>query len=72
MSVVDTEFIVGEDEGALHLCLQVSHTVRTRAVVDISTSSESAIGMKHSVAISRVMLAALSVMLPSADIPLAT
>ena len=47
VSVVDTEFTVNEDDGALHLCLQVNHTVRTRAVVEIVTSGESATGMKH-------------------------
>lgn len=47
VSVVDTEFTVSEDEGALHLCLQVNHTVRTRAVVDIVTSAESATGISH-------------------------
>ncbi len=47
VSVVDTEFTVYEDEGALHLCLQVNHTVRTRAVVEITTSEGSASGMTN-------------------------
>lgn len=47
VSVVDTDFTVYEDEGALHLCLQVNHTVRTRAVVEISTTEDSAIGKKQ-------------------------
>ena len=42
--MVDSNFTVSEDEGALHFCLQVNHTVRTRAVVMISTSSGSALG----------------------------
>ena len=47
VSVVDTDFIVYEDEGALHFCLQVNHTVRTRAVVEISTSEGTASGTNH-------------------------
>ena len=47
VSVVDTDFTVYENEGALHLCLQVNHTVRTRAVVEITTSEGSATGMKY-------------------------
>ena len=44
VSVVDTDFTVYENEGALLLCLQVNHTVRTRALVTISTYSGTAIG----------------------------
>ena len=44
ISIVGSDFTVLEDEGALHLCLQVNHTVRARAVVRISTSSGSAEG----------------------------
>ena len=45
VSVIDDGFAVNEDEGVLRLCLQVSHAVRTRAVVMIGTSSGSALGM---------------------------
>ena len=44
ISVVETNFTVIEDEGALHLCLQVNHTIRTRAVVTVSTMSGMALG----------------------------
>lgn len=48
ITVVETNFTVYEDEGALHLCLQVNHTIRTRAVVTISTMSGSALGKLRS------------------------
>lgn len=44
IALVETNLTAFEDEGVLHLCLQVNHTIRTRAVVTVATTSGSALG----------------------------